>query len=106
MFFTSTRNKHSDSPWCEPITPCNSRIHMGIKFNPRMRTGMDHIPLCIWGLCVMLSLYAYGVDGHADQVVRCLYGRSRATLDATGRCHRASIRPVLPRRMPWSSISA
>ena len=33
------------------------------------------------------------------------YGRSRATLDATGRRHRASgIRPVLPRRMPWSSI--
>ncbi len=34
------------------------------------------------------------------------YGRSRATLDATGRNHRASIRPVLPRRTPWSSISA
>ncbi len=34
------------------------------------------------------------------------YGRSRATLDATGRCHRASTRPVLPWRMPWSSISA
>ena len=34
------------------------------------------------------------------------YGRSRATLDATGRRHRASIRPVLPRRTPWSSITA
>jgi len=34
------------------------------------------------------------------------YGRSRATLDATGRRHRASIRPVLPQRMPWSSILA
>ena len=34
------------------------------------------------------------------------YCRSRATLDATRRCHRASIRPVLPRRMPWSSILA
>jgi hypothetical protein len=33
-------------------------------------------------------------------------GRSRATLDATGRRHRAIIRPVSPRRMPWSSISA
>jgi hypothetical protein len=34
------------------------------------------------------------------------YGRSRATLDATGCCHQASIPPVLPRRTPWSSISA
>ena len=34
------------------------------------------------------------------------YGRSSATLDATGCRHLASIRPVLPRRMPWSSISA
>ncbi len=34
------------------------------------------------------------------------YGRSRATLDATGRRHRASICPVLPQRTPWSSISA
>jgi hypothetical protein len=33
-------------------------------------------------------------------------GRSMATLDATGRRHRAIIRPVLPRRTPWSSISA
>ena len=39
---------------------------------------------------------------YAKQIA--LYGRSRATLDATGRRHRASIRPVLPRRMPWSSI--
>ena len=36
------------------------------------------------------------------------YGRSRATLDATatGHCHWASIRPVLPWWTPWSSISA
>ncbi len=34
------------------------------------------------------------------------YGRSRATLDATGRRRWASICPVLPRRMPWSLISA
>jgi hypothetical protein len=32
------------------------------------------------------------------------YGRSRATLDATGRRHWASIHPVLPRQTPWSSI--
>jgi len=80
--------------------------------------GSNSIPECVQGWiishyaygdyvsCYPCMLYAYGVDGHADQVVRCLYGRSRATLDATGRCHRASIRPVLPRRMPWSSISA
>ncbi len=29
---------------------------------------------------------------------------SRATLEATGRRHRAIIRPVLPWRTPWSSI--
>jgi hypothetical protein len=34
------------------------------------------------------------------------YGRSRATLDATGRHHRAIIHPVTPRWMSWSSISA
>ncbi len=34
------------------------------------------------------------------------YGRSRATLDATVLRHRASIRPVSPQRMPWSSILA
>jgi hypothetical protein len=34
------------------------------------------------------------------------YGRSRATLDATGRRHRSSICPVLARRTPWSSILA
>jgi hypothetical protein len=32
------------------------------------------------------------------------YGRSRATQDATGRRHRASICPVSPRWTPWSSI--
>jgi hypothetical protein len=34
------------------------------------------------------------------------YGRSRATLDATVRRHRASSCPVMPLRMPWSSILA
>jgi hypothetical protein len=33
-------------------------------------------------------------------------GRSRATLDAIGRRHWASICPILPRRTPWSSILA
>jgi hypothetical protein len=33
-------------------------------------------------------------------------GRSRAALDATGRRHRASIHPISPRRMSWSSIPA
>jgi len=33
------------------------------------------------------------------------YGRSRATLDATERRDRASIRPVSPQQMPRSSIS-
>jgi len=31
-------------------------------------------------------------------------GRSRATLDATGRRHIASIRPVSPRGTPWTLI--
>jgi hypothetical protein len=34
------------------------------------------------------------------------YGRSRATLDATGRRHWVSIRPISPQRTPWSSILA
>ena len=34
------------------------------------------------------------------------YGKSRATLDATGCHHWAIICPVSPRRMPWSSILA
>jgi hypothetical protein len=34
------------------------------------------------------------------------YSRSRATLDATGRRHWASIRPISPQQMPWSSILA
>ena len=38
----------------------------------------------------------------AERIAHC--GRSRATLDATGCHHQASIRPVLPQRMPWSSI--
>ena len=40
----------------------------------------------------------------AEQIAQ--YGSSRATLDATGRRHWASICPVLPWRTPWSSILA
>jgi hypothetical protein len=40
----------------------------------------------------------------AERIAQC--GRSRATLDATGCRHWASIRPVLPRWTPRSSISA
>jgi hypothetical protein len=40
----------------------------------------------------------------AERIAR--YGRSRATIDATGRRHRVSISPVLPQRMPWSSTLA
>jgi hypothetical protein len=47
-------------------------------------------------------------DGHEDQVVDAegitRPSMSRAILEATGLRHRASICPVLPRRMPWSSI--
>ena len=50
-----------------------------------------------------MRIKRYGVYG-AERIVQ--YGRSRATLDATGRRHRASIGPVSPRRMPWSSILA
>jgi len=43
----------------------------------------------------------YGVERIAQ------HGRSRATLDATGRRHRVSIHPIpiLPWRTPWPSIS-
>jgi hypothetical protein len=34
------------------------------------------------------------------------YGRSRATLDATGHCHWASFHPVSPQHMPWLVILA
>ena len=70
MIFTSTRKKHSESPWYEPITPYNSRMLTGIKINPRMRTGIDDhaIPVCIWGsrsipVCIQgyqRSPYAHG----------------------------------------------
>jgi len=51
-------------------------------------------------ISMAMRIRRYGAERIAQ------YGRSRATLDATGRCHRASIRPVSPQRTPWSSISA
>jgi len=48
---------------------------------------------------VAMRIRRYG----AEHIVQ--YGRFRATLDATGRRHRASIHPILPRWTPWSSIS-
>jgi hypothetical protein len=51
-------------------------------------------------ISMAMRIRRYGAERIAQ------YGWSRATLDATGRRHRASIRPVLPQRMPWSSISA
>jgi hypothetical protein len=38
----------------------------------------------------------------AEHIAQC--GRSRATLDATGRHHQASIHPISPLRMSWSSM--
>jgi len=53
-------------------------------------------------LAILMAMWMrwYGAECIAQ------YCRSRATLDATGRRHRESIRPVLPRRMPWSLILA
>ncbi len=51
-------------------------------------------------ISMAMRIRRYGAE-HIAQ-----YGRSRATLDATGCHHWASIHPVLPQRTPWSSISA
>jgi hypothetical protein len=45
-----------------------------------------------------MQIKRYGAERIAQ------YGRSRATLYATGRHHRASIHHISPRQMPWSSI--
>ncbi len=42
----------------------------------------------------------------AKRITQYQYGRSRATLDATGCRHRVIICPAWPRRMPWSLILA
>jgi len=49
-------------------------------------------------ISMAMRIKRYGAERIAQ------YGRSRATLDATGRRHRASIHPVLPRQTPWSLI--
>jgi len=51
-------------------------------------------------ISMVMRIRRYGAERIAQ------YGRSRATLDAAGRRHRASICPVLPQRTPWSSNSA
>ncbi len=51
-------------------------------------------------ISMTMRIKRYGAERIAQ------YDRSRATLDATGRRHRASIHPVSPRRTPWSSMSA
>jgi len=53
-------------------------------------------------LAIMLAMHIRGYG--AEHITQ--YGRSRATLDATGRRHWASSSPVLPRQTPWSSILA
>ena len=40
----------------------------------------------------------------AKRITQYQYGRSSSTLNATERRHRAIICPILPQRMPWSSI--
>jgi hypothetical protein len=49
-------------------------------------------------ILMAMRIRRYGAERIAQ------YVWSRATLDATGRRHRASICPVSPRRTPWSSI--
>jgi hypothetical protein len=51
-------------------------------------------------ISMAMRIRRYGAERIAQ------YGRSRATLDATGRRHRAIICPVSPQRTPWSSILA
>ena len=49
-------------------------------------------------ILMAMRIRRYGAERIAQ------YGRSRATLEATGRRKRASIPPALPRQTPWSSI--
>ncbi len=51
-------------------------------------------------ISMAMRIRRYGAERIAQ------YGRYRATLDATGGHYWASIRPVSPQWMPWSSISA
>jgi hypothetical protein len=52
-----------------------------------------------WAISMAVWIKQYGAERIAQ------YGRSRATLDATGRHHWVSIHPVSPQRTPWLSIS-
>ena len=49
-------------------------------------------------ISMAMRIRRYGAERIAQ------YGRSRATLDATGRCHRVGIHPISPQQTPWSSI--
>ncbi len=51
-------------------------------------------------ISMAMRIRRYGAERIAQ------YGRSRATLDATGRRQRVSIHPVLPRRTPTQLIKA
>ena len=56
-------------------------------------------------ILMAMRIRQYGIRPYgAERIAK--YGRSRATLDATVRHHQASVRPVLPRRLPQSSIFA
>ena len=54
----------------------------------------------VMGHFTAMTMRRYGDERIAQRSM------SRATLEATGRRQRAIICPVLPWRMPWSSISA
>jgi hypothetical protein len=60
------------------------------------------------GSCVDVRRISRTIPTIGYLSAKCItqYGRSRATLDATGHSHRASIRPLSPRQMQWSSILA
>jgi len=65
------------------------------KWSTPEKTAADSL-----AISMAMRIRRYGAECIAQ------YGRSSSTLDATGRRHRASICPVSPQRMPWSSILA
>ncbi len=70
-----------------------------LRLVKRKRRGQRTNVPQIWAILTAMTMRRCS-DEHVVQ-----YGRSRATLDATRRRPWAIICPVLPRRMPWSSIS-
>jgi hypothetical protein len=61
--------------------------------NRRMQTN----PPTLQAISIAMLIRRYNAE-HIAQ-----YSRSRATLDTVEHCHWASICPLLPRRMPWST---